>query len=138
MKTSRFIARVFGLTGVVLSIAIVASGGALMERLLEAMNDPGILIMTAIMTLLLGIAIVVGHHVWDGSWRVVITVLGYLTVLKGFVLLVWPSALLEISNGMYEGGVMPAQIIFAVVFYGWLMWLGFRPQKGEPSPEFTP
>ena len=135
MKTSRYIAKVFGLTGVLLSLVFLASGGGLIDRLIESMSEGGFLFMSGTYTLIIGVALVVGHNVWDGSWRVVITVIGYLTLLKGIVLLAWPDAMLEITKGMQEGGVMQVQILFGVVFYGWLTWMGFRREKAESSPE---
>jgi len=131
MKASRFIAKVFGLAGILMVLIVVMSGGDLLERMPEILSDPGFLCQAGIMNLIIGLAIVVGHNVWDGSWRVVITVVGYLTLLKGIVLLAWPDALVEMSKGMIEGGMMPAHMLFSVAFYGWLAWLGFRPEKGE-------
>jgi hypothetical protein len=131
MKASRFIAKVFGLAGILCVLSALMSGGDLLERTTEAMSDPGFLLQSGIMTLIIGVAIVVGHNVWDGSWRVVITVVGYLTLLKGIVLLAWPAFLVELSKDMIEDGMMPAHMLLTAAFYGWLAWLGFRPEKGE-------
>lgn len=138
MKTSRFIARTLGLFGLIFCFAFLASGGSLLERLITAMCDPGILLMSACMTLTIGIAIVVGHNVWDGTWRVVITVIGYLSLLKGFILLAWPDSIMEFSKGMVESGMMPVQIMFSVAFYGWLTWLGFREEQENSPATDTP
>ena len=106
-------------------------GASALERLAEIMSDPGFLIQAGFMNLIIGLTIVVGHNVWDGSWRVVITVVGYLALLKGIVLLAWPGVLVEMSRGMLESGMMPIQMPFSAAFYGWLTWLGFRPEKGK-------
>ena len=139
MQASRFIAKVFGLSGILIVLVVLVSGGDLLERMIGIFDDPGFLLQSGFMTLIIGLAIVVGHNVWDGSWRVVITVVGYLTLLKGFILLAWPDALVTMSKNMIENGMMPAQLLFAVAFYGWLVWLGFRPEKNESEslPEAT-
>ena len=129
MNVSRFIARVLGLVGILFFFIVLVTGGEFLERMIELMNDPGYLLQMGIINLSMGGAMVVGHNVWDGSWRVVITVFGYLALLKGIVLLAWPHVLIEMANGMIESGMMPVQIIFGVAIYGWLAWLGFRPEK---------
>jgi hypothetical protein len=131
MKTSRYIARVFGLVGVLFVLIVLVSGGTMLDRLVGIMSDPGFLVQAGFMNLIIGVAIVVGHNVWDGSWRVVITVVGYLALLKGVVLLAWPNVLVEMTQGMLESGMMPFHMLFSAAFYGWLTWLGFRPEKRE-------
>ena len=95
------------------------------------MSDPGYLMQVGIMSLSFGVAIVAGHNVWDSSWRVVITIIGYLALLKGVVILAWPNLIVEMSQGMLESGIMPFHMAFAAAFYGWLTWLGFRSEKRE-------
>ncbi|MBT5709277.1 hypothetical protein N8766_05260 [bacterium] len=140
MKTSRYIARVIGIVGILFILIVLASRGTMLDNLVEIMRDPGFLVQAGFMNLILGVAIVVGHNVWDGSWRVVITVIGYLALLKGIVLLAWPDVLVELSEGMIKSGMMPVQMLFATAFYGWLAWLGFRPDRqksGEPTEQQT-
>ena len=131
MKTSRFIAKVVGLGGILFILIALVSGGSLLERMNESMSDPGFILHLGIMTLFIGLAIVLGHNVWDGSWRVLITVVGYLALLKGIVLLAWPNVMVEISQYLVESGMIWLQLIIGFAFYSWLTWLGFRPKSKE-------
>jgi hypothetical protein len=131
MKRSRFIAKLFGVTGIIFVLIMLVTGGGLLERLTVALSDPGYLLNSGIMTLIIGVALVVGHNVWDGSWRVVITVIGYLSLLKGIAILAWPDSLVILAKNMIESGMIPVQMFFAGAFYGWLAWLGFRPESGD-------
>ena len=131
MKTSKFIARALGLIGIVFVLIALLSGGSVYDRMMGMMSDPGYLMQVGIMSLSFGVAIVAGHNVWDSSWRVVITIIGYLALLKGVVILAWPNLIVEMSQGMLESGIMPFHMAFAAAFYGWLTWLGFRSEKRE-------
>ncbi len=44
-----------------------------------------------VVTLVIGLAMVLVHNVWVLDWRVAITILGWLTLLKGFDLLFFPE-----------------------------------------------
>ena len=126
MNASRFIARVLGLCGLSIGLVCLITQGRLIEQMIDALEDPTYLLGLGLMTLLIGVAMVVGHNIWDGSWRVVITVIGYLSLLKGFVILAWPEGMMTMANRLLGSGLIWGQMIFAVVFYSWLAWLGFR------------
>ena len=106
-----------------------------MDDMFGIMLEPSYLFSTGLMTLVIGIALVVGHNIWDGSWRVVITVIGYLSLVKGFVILIWPQAMITMTEGMVESGAIWAQLVFAMLFYGWLAWLGFSCSLLAPEPK---
>ena len=42
-------------------------------------------ILFGVITLILGVITVISHNIWQGSWQICITVLGYLTLIKGFI-----------------------------------------------------
>lgn len=131
MKTSRFIAKVLGLYGLALVLIVVAGGSAMKSRMLESIKDPAFVLLSKILAIMIGLAMVVKHNVWDGTWRVVITAVGYLFILKGILLLCWPEGLVALSREILQGAGMPFYMLLSAVFYGWMTWVGFRPQVGE-------
>ncbi|KGP62145.1 hypothetical protein EP47_01970, partial [Legionella norrlandica] len=40
--------------------------------------------------LILGIIIVVSHNIWEGSWRVIVTIIAWLILLKGTSIIFHP------------------------------------------------
>lgn len=50
------------------------------------------LFATGIITLILEIILVVAHNVWTLAWRIVITLLAWLTLIKGIMRLYFPEA----------------------------------------------
>ena len=67
MKTSRFIAKVLGLFGVLFVLIVLVSGGTALERLIEIMSDSSFLIQAGFMNLIIGLTIVVGRPEARGS-----------------------------------------------------------------------
>ena len=123
----------FGLCGLSIVLICLLTRGRFLDDMLVSMAEPSYLFSAGLMNLVIGIAMVVGHNIWDGSWRVVITVIGYLGLVKGFVILTWPEAMIAMiamMEGMVESGAIWGQLALAMVFYGWLAWLGFRREKG--------
>ena len=50
------------------------------------------------MTVIAGLAVVLSHNVWDGSWRTIVTLLGWASLIKGFVYLAAPHYLMRMSH----------------------------------------
>jgi hypothetical protein len=65
-------------------------GAGYSSVLKEFIANRALIFLTGILALLAGVAIVNMHNVWEPDWRVIITVLGWLLVLRGVMLLVFP------------------------------------------------
>jgi len=84
-----FLGRFFGLFCLLMCAALFARPKAAIEAINALTNSPGLLLVTGICTLAGGVATVLGHNVWHGgALPVVVTVVGWLTLIKGFALLV--------------------------------------------------
>ena len=57
-------------------------------------NSKGLLWLTGLITFVMGAVIVALHNVWSADWRVLVTLLGWLTVIKGAVIVLFPSSML--------------------------------------------
>jgi hypothetical protein len=87
-----FLARTIGLFTVLLVAGFMTRGGTAIESTVA--NGP-VMLSYAIISLAMGVAMVVGHNVWSGgALPVVVTLLGWLILAKGLLLLlVSPEAL---------------------------------------------
>ena len=135
MKTSQFIAKIFGLYCLIFSVILLVNGNEFFGLMKELIDEPGFILMGAFLNLMLGLAMVVGHNVWDGTWRVVITILGWVSLGKGIILLTWPEALLGMSREMLgtQTNLTIPYVVFMIPFGAWLVWLGFRGERGAPQ-----
>lgn len=81
MHTSIYLARLVGPVLVVLGIGILLGPSAYLAMAGSMMNDPPLLYLAAALGLLGGVALVLAHNVWAKDWRVILTLLGWITIL---------------------------------------------------------
>ena len=58
--------------------------------------------LAGLITMPAGLAVVLTHNVWVADWPVLITVLGWLTVISGAVRLVAPEGAIQFGRRVYE------------------------------------
>jgi hypothetical protein len=119
-----FLARLLGLFTVLVVAAMLIRGSALVDAALA--NQPAMLIY-GITSLGLGLAMVLGHNVWSGgALPVVVTLVGWLILAKGIVLLLLaPDAVARLSGQMHDGERFNLYLIPSLVIGIYLAWAGF-------------
>ena len=79
-------------------------------------------------TLLLGLVVVALHPYWTDPPAVIISVLGWLMVLRGVLLLAFPAALMSAANAVIGTGAMWRIAYLALAVLGlYLTVAGWRP-----------
>lgn len=91
MDTSVYLARLLGPVLAVAGIGILISPNAYLAMAGGMMNDAALIYLATIMGLLGGLALLQAHNLWVADWRVIITLLGWLTVIESVVWLLFPS-----------------------------------------------
>jgi hypothetical protein len=115
-----YLGRFFGLSCLLLCAALVARPKALLEAI-NAMS-PGLILVTGIFTMAGGVATVVGHTVWSGgALPVAVTLLGWVTLIKGVFLMVAPPGAL---TAFYRALQYPARFrLYMAVGLAFSAWL---------------
>ena len=93
MELSIFLAKLIGLYFIIFAGILLIRPRLVETTLNQLVAQPLFGITFGILNLLAGLAIVIGHEVWELSWRVVITLLGFYALIKGFVELAFPGVL---------------------------------------------
>ena len=124
-----FLARFIGLFTVLLVVALLVRGSATVEA---AVADAPVMLVYAIISLAAGVAMILGHNVWSGgALPVVVTLVGWLILAKGLMLLfVTPDALQQIFDHMQYGEHYYLYLAPSLVIGLYLTWAGFT----APSP----
>jgi len=124
-----FLARFIGLFTVVLVVAFLVRGSAGVEA---AVADGPVMLVYAIISLATGVAMILGHNVWSGgALPVVVTLVGWLILAKGLMLLfVTPDAWQQIFDLMHYGEHYYLYLVPSLVVGLYLTWAGFT----APSP----
>ena len=77
------------------------------------------------LAIIFGLLIIEYHNIWVKNWTVLITIIGWMALLKGILLLAFPKSL-NIFKPMFESEILykflaPFIIIFGIIF----VYLGF-------------
>ncbi len=68
----------------------------------EFIKNQALVYFSGVIALILGILLVVSHNVWRTDWTVVITVIGWLALIKGSLLLFFPNAVLQLAKKLND------------------------------------
>jgi hypothetical protein len=107
-----YLSRLLGLSLLVLAVAEIVQRSTLANTALAIVGSPPLLLVCGLLTLVAGVAIVVGHNVWRGGLMpVVVTILGWLLLFKG-------AALVVIPGDQWAGIVQASHFASLYVVYG--------------------
>jgi hypothetical protein len=127
-----FIARLIGLFTVLLIAALLLRGSAMVET---AIADRPLMLTYAIISLAIGLAMILGHNVWSGgALPVVVTMVGWLILAKGLLLLfLMPEALTQFFERMHYGEHIYLYVAPSLVIGLYLTWAGFTAPMSRRS-----
>ena len=91
MQTSIFIARLIGPVLLVTGVALLVNRKDFDALVQEFLRSRALLLLVALVDLAVGLAIVLTHNVWVADWRIIITLLGWLLLVRGAVRLLIPD-----------------------------------------------
>lgn len=91
MVLSIFVAKVLSL--VYLAAGVAALTGSLnFKKIADDFNkSSGLCFVSGFMTLFIGLALVEFHNFWVKDWTVMVTVIGWASLIKGIMLIVYPK-----------------------------------------------
>lgn len=125
MNTSIILAQILGIYLLIMSIAMLVNKRYYQEAAIAMLQNSGVLFLTAIVTLVLGVLLVVFHNVWVSDWRVIITILAWLGLIKGIVRMFFPKQIVKWSNAIQNDRVYFISLGICLVLGVYLAYKGF-------------
>ena len=98
MQTSIFLAKLIGPFFLIVGAGLLLNQAQFRAVAEESMRAPALMFLTGLIALPAGLAIVLTHNVWVANWPVLITILGWLTVIKGAIRLLAPRQTLDFGR----------------------------------------
>ena len=106
MGSANFIAQIIGLLFSIDAVGILINT-AIYRRLVEEFTEsPALRYLGGILALFFGLFILNFNNAWTADWTVIITIIGWLSVVKGVLLIVFPNVFLHLSNWMRKGNAV--------------------------------
>jgi len=102
MEVSILVAQVYGLICVALGLGLLINGAYYKKVFNALLKDSGYMFFGGIMALVVGFLIVSSHNVWVKDWTVLVTIIGWIALLKGITLFLAPKFLVDLSRPMLK------------------------------------
>jgi len=129
MAHSKLIAGFIGPVLAAMGIAMLVNRELFPVIVDQISHDYGLIVLSGILSLLAGIAIVRVHNVWSGGWQVIVTVFGWLAILGGLARMWVPQFAGPIADSFTAG---PAALLIAAVVLvalgGFLSYKAYGPE----------
>ena len=125
MELSLFLAKLFGIYLLAMGLLWAARGEVIAGVLEEFLTSPPALFVSGLIALWVGIAMAIGHSVWEPNWRGLITLMGYLSIVKGVMRIGFPDVPRKAALKMIRGTSSYFWVGLALALGGYLTWAGF-------------
>lgn len=126
-QTTRFCARVIGPVMLIIGAIFIVRFNDIVLMMPAILQDAPLAFITGIFTLILGCVLFAAHHHWrGGATAVLISLLGILTIVRGALLMLAPSAIAGFANQMLSAGPAPwIAGAVAILIGAWLTYAGW-------------
>ena len=126
MQPAVFIARLMGPWLVVIGVGVLLNEANYAAMITEAAHSPTLIYLSGLLTLPLGLAILNVYRAWTASWRVVITILGWLLIVGGAIRIVLPQFTATLATTLYSTSTgLTMFAVFELVLGGYLSFEGY-------------
>jgi hypothetical protein len=106
MQTYIIIAQIMGITFTVMGLSLFFNKKITTALVEEVTKNGAVLWTLGFMTLTLGAVLVVFNNVWTSGLELFITIIGWLTLLKGIFIMVFPSTTVSIYKKCKDGSML--------------------------------
>ena len=124
MELSIFIAKIIAVTYIAISLGQLFSGMTYKRMYEDIMKSPGLLVFMGLFAIIVGFLLIEYHNIWVKDWPVLITIIGWLSIIKGFLFMAFPKAL-KIFEPMFTGKFLKVFPYFTLAFGLLFAYFGF-------------
>jgi len=127
LETSILIAKLMGPVMLVTGLALWVNAERFRAMGREFLASDALIFVAGLLALSLGVTLVVVHNVWVASWPVIITLIGWVSLIAGIVRLIFPGQLRKMASGLVErkevslaGGAIYVVLGALLTYFGFL------------------
>ena len=96
--TDASIFQILGLAYLTIGLGMLASPRFYEEMLNKMIDNEAVLFVTGLLVLVIGYFLVAYHNIWTSGWTIIITIFGWLALLKGLMMVVIPEKSIKLYN----------------------------------------
>lgn len=115
MNISIFFAQMLGIMFIVLGLSMMINKKWTAIAIEEITKNQGIIWLAGLITLILGATIVALNNVWTSGLPLFITIIGWLTLIKGGAILIFPNFSFSYYKKMNKGNIFVWGGVFVAI-----------------------
>ncbi|MDD5655608.1 MAG: hypothetical protein PHR91_08225 [Candidatus Omnitrophica bacterium] len=126
MENSVFIAKIFGLCYLILGVGFMFNRKAFQQVMDDFCKNAALVFYGGMLALVIGVVIILNHNIWVADWTVMITVIGWLALIKGIWIIILPNTVSKFMQ-IYRknGGLLAAHSALVLILGAVLTFFGF-------------
>ena len=127
-----FLSRLLGLFYLICGLAMIVHKHAYLDAVSKLTSNPTALFLVSLLIVIAGLAMILAHNVWSKSApAVMVSLVGWLTLLKGVVYLLLPAKWMQaFFQAAFNSDVyFYSAAGFLLLLGAYLAYEGFRPQS---------
>ena len=115
MNNTIFLAQFWGWFFLIIAVIYLAGGKSFFNKLLEMHKSRSFVFLSGLMLMFLGLITIILHNVWIVDWKLIITLAGWASIVKGVSRMVFPEATQKATFAIFKNKIILFQIAMAVV-----------------------
>jgi len=126
METSIFIARIFGLCYLIIGAGLVFNRKTFQQVMEDFCKNAASFFYGGLLALVIGVVIVLKHNIWAANWTVIITIIGWIALIKGIWIIVFPNTVPKFMQAYQKNeNLLMVHSIVGLIFGAVLTFFGF-------------
>src|SRR5476649_1688665 len=127
MPTSIFIAKLMGPILFLVGASILINEKSIRVMAKEVLGSHALIYIFGILDLMLGLVLVTVHNVWVMDWRVIITLIGWISIVRGIVRILFaPYIKKNAPKLLRKQGLLMGISIVMLILGAVLSYYGYR------------
>lgn len=114
MENSIFLAKILGPYCIIVAIGIMFNLRTYQKVMEDFLKNAALFYLGGVFALIIGFLLVLSHNVWIADWRVIITIFGWLALIKGIWLIILPNTIIKITQAYQRNAAL-------LVFHSFLL-----------------
>jgi hypothetical protein len=122
MELSVLIAKITSVVYLAAGLGAIFSADYYRKLTDDMFKNAALIYLTGFTAVVLGFLIVHYHNFWRGDWTVLITIIGWLALVKGVLLIAFPQSVQRFSEALFKGSgfkVFPYIAILLGLLFGY-------------------
>lgn len=91
METTIIITRIFATVWIAFGLGMLMSPKFYKEEIGKLLVTPSFIFLSGFLGIIFGVIITTTHHYWENDWRMIITIFGWIALIKGILLIIAPK-----------------------------------------------